>query len=41
MAGKTCLDIVEEIGDQGLLRANNLGLVQALLEGINVKPKDL
>ena len=39
MAGKTCLDIVEEISDQGLLRANDLGSVQALLESINVKPK--
>lgn len=39
MAGKSCLDIDEEISDQGLLRANDLGSVPALLESVNIKPK--
>ena len=39
MAGVTCLDIEEEISDQGLLRADDLNSVQKLLESVNVKPK--
>ena len=39
MAGRTCLDIEEEISEQGLLRANDLGSVQALLESNNIRPK--
>ena len=39
MAGRTCLDIEEEISDLGLLRANDLGSVQALLESNNIRPK--
>ena len=39
MAGRTCLDIEEEISDQGLLRANDLNSVQALLESNNIRPK--
>ena len=39
MAGKTSLDIEEEISELGLLRANDLGSVQALLESNNIKPK--
>ena len=39
MAGRTCLDIEEKISDLGLLRANDLGSVQALLESNNIRPK--
>ena len=39
MAGRTCLDIEEEISELGLLRANDLGSVQALLESNNIRPK--
>ena len=39
MAGKTSLDIEEEISELGLLRANDLNSVQALLESNNIKPK--
>ena len=39
MAGRNCLDIEEEISEQGLLRADDLNSVQALLESNNIRPK--
>lgn len=37
-AKESSLDIVHEIGLEGLLRANDLASVPALLDGINVRP---
>ena len=39
MAGRSVLDIEQEISEEGLLRAENLAAVPALLEKINIRPK--